>query len=326
MKGFNAVARLVTVGVLLGFAGSVDAQQAYPGKPIRFIVPFPPGGSTDPMARMAAQKLAERWGQPVIVENRPGGNTIIGTEAAAKSPPDGYTILLASPPFVINPSLLPSLPYDSARDFDAVATISKSSIVLVVHPSVPANTLQEFIALAKSKAGQFNYASAGSGGILNLAGELFNTMSGTKVQHIPYKGSGALMSDLIGGQVQRSFQIPISVISHIRNGKLKAIAITGETRSSVLPEVPTFAEAGLPGYNAKAWFGIVTPAGTPRTIVGILSAEIRKVLSTPDIREKLNSQGMDPLISTPEEFAALIKSDIAQYARIIKDANIKPEN
>jgi tripartite-type tricarboxylate transporter receptor subunit TctC len=326
MKTFNAMVRMLLVGMLMAIAGSVAAQQAYPSKPIRFIVPFPPGGSTDPMARMAAQKLAERWGQPVIVENRPGGNTIIGTEAAAKAPPDGYTILLASPPFVINPSLLSSLPYDSAKDFDAVATISKSSIVLVVHPSVPANTLQEFIAFAKSKPGQLNYASAGSGGILNLAGELFNTMSGAKVQHIPYKGSGALMSDLIGGQVQLSFQIPISVIAHIRSGKLRAIAITGETRSSVLPEVPTFTEAGLPGYNAKAWFGIVAPAGTPRTIIGMLSGEIRKVLTAPDIKEKLSSQGMDPLISTPEEFAALIKTDIAQYAKIIKEANIKPEN
>ncbi len=326
MKGFDAVVRMVAAGVLMAVVGSVDAQQAYPSKPIRFIVPFPPGGSTDPMARMVAEKLAERWGRPVIVENRPGGNTIIGTEAAAKAPPDGYTILLASPPFVINPSLLPSLPYDSIKDFDAVATISKSSIVLVIHPSVPANTLQEFIALAKSRPGQLNYASAGSGGILNLAGELFNTMSGAKVQHIPYKGSGALMSDLIGGQVQLSFQIPISVISHIRSGKLRPVAITCEDRSSVLPEVPTFTEAGLPGYNARAWFGIVAPAGTPRTIVGMLSGEIRKILTAPDIRKKLSSQGMDPLISTPEEFAALIKTDVAQYAKIIKEANIKAEN
>jgi tripartite-type tricarboxylate transporter receptor subunit TctC len=302
------------------------AQQAYPSRPVRFIVPFPPGGSTDPMARMAAQRLADKWGQPVIVENRPGGNTIIGTEAVAKAPADGYTILLASPPFVVNPSLLPSLPYDTVKDFDAVATIAKARVILVLHPSLPANSLQEFIAFAKSKPGQLNYASPGSGGIIHLASELFNNMAGTKIQHIPYKGSGALMPDLLSGQVQLSFQIPISVIAHIKSEKLKPIAITGETRLPALPEVPTFAEAGLPNYDAEAWFGIAAPVGVPREIINKISSEMKAMLNLPDIREFLAKQGNEAFISTPEQFAALVKADVAKYARIVKAANIKPEN
>ena len=323
---FGVVVQMLTLGAFLACAATASAQQAYPSKPIRFIVPFPPGGSTDPTARMIAQKLTEKWGQPVIVDNRPGGNTVIGTEAVAKAASDGYTILLATTPFVTSPSLLPFLPYDPIKDFDAVATIAKNRHVLVLNPSVAANTLQEFMALAKSKPGQFNYASTGVGGTTHLAGELFNIMAGTKLQHIPYKGSGPALSDLIGGQVQLSFQIPISAIPHVLGGKLKALAITGESRLALLPQVPTFAEAGLPGYDISGWYWIVAPARTPKVIIDKMSGEIAAILAMPDVQENLARQGIEPLVSTPDQFAALIRSEIARYAKIIKTANIKLEN
>jgi len=322
----TAVARFLILALLVGLSGAAVAQQPYPSKPIHFIVPFPPGGSTDPTARMVAQKLAAKWGQPVIVDNRPGGNTVIGTDAVAKASPDGYTILLATTPFVTSPSLLPFVPYDPVKDFEAVATIAKNRHVLVLNPTVAANTLQEFIALAKSKPGQLNYASTGVGGTTHLAGELFNIMVGTKLQHIPYKGSGPALSDLIGGQVQLSFQIPISAIPHILSGKLKALAITGENRLALLPQVPTFAEAGLPGYDISGWYWIVAPARTPKAVVDKLSNEIAAILVMPDIQQNLAKQGIEPVISTPEQFAALIRSEIARYAKIIKTANIKLEN
>ncbi len=325
MKVFNAVVRMLMLGALMGLAGSVAAQQAYPNRPIRFIVPYPPGGSTTPMARIVGQKLSERWGQQVVVDNRGGGNTIIGNDAVAKAPPDGYTILLVSSAFMTTPSLLPYLPYDPIRDFDAVATISTSRFVLVLHPSVPANTLQEFISLAKSRPGKLNYASSGVGANTHLSAELFDITVGTKMQHIPYKGSGPLVSDLIGGQVHLSFQVPVSVISHIKSGRLRPIAITGEARLPVLPQVPTFAEAGLPGYGLAGWFGIAAPAGTPKEIINKMSSEVAAILATPDVQEILANQGSEAFISNPEQTAALIKADMAKYARIIKSANIKME-
>ncbi len=326
MKAFNTVVRVVTLGVLMVLVGSIGAQQSYPSKPIRFIVPFPPGGSTDPMARMAAQKLVERLGQPVIVDNRPGGNTIIGTDAVAKAPPDGYMILVTSNAFVTSPSLFPHLPYDTIKDFDQVATIAKFQNVLVLNTTVPANTLEEFIALAKAKPGQLNYASSGVGTNVHLVGELFNIVVGTKMQHIPYKGSGPLISDLIGGQIQLSFQVPISVIAHIKSGKLKAIAVTGETRLAALPQVPTFAEAGLPDFALTGWYVIAAPAGTPKEIIGKISREMAVILVLPEIQGYLVKLGSEAFISTPDQVTALIKADIVKYARIIKDANIKMDN
>ena len=321
----TAAARILYVCMLTVVAGSVLAQQDYPNRPIHFIVPFPPGGSTDPVARLAGQKLAESWGQQVVVDNRPGGNTVIGTELAAKAAPDGYTILLLSTTQLGLPSLNPKLPYDITRDFVAVAALSSTPNVLVVHPSVPANNLQEFIALAKAKPGQLSFGTSGNGSAIHMSTELFNIVAGTKMLHIPYKGSGLVVTDLIGGQIQLSFQTPVAVISHIRAGKLRAIAISGENRFAVLPQVPTFAEAGLPGYDYKGWFGILAPAGTPKEIVNKMSAELTKILRTADMKEKLLNQGMDPLMLTPDEVSALIKVDLAKYARIVKSANIKFE-
>ena len=325
MRSCRIFARILALGVLAVLSGALSAQQAYPNKPIRFIVPSPPGGSTDPMARLAAQKLSEKWGQSVIVDNRPGGNTIIGTEAVAKAPPDGYTILLASTAFVTTPSLVPYLPYDTIKDFSAAATIAKSRNVLVLNPSVPANSLRELIALAKSKPGQLNFASSGVGTSVHLAGELFNIMAETKIQHIPYKGSGPLISDLIGGQVQMSFQIPVSALQHIKSGKLKAIAVTGEARLATAPQIPTFAEAGLPGFDMTGWYAIVAPAATPKAIIDKISGDMAVILAMPETQEQLARQGMEHYISTPAQVAALFKADIAKYARIIKSANIKLE-
>ena len=318
----------IAVFVCLAFPhapGAASAEPAYPTRPIRFIVPYPPGGSTDPMARLAAIKLSERWGQTIVVDNRPGGNTIIGTEAVAKAPRDGYTMLLASSALLSTPSLISHLPYNVLRDFTGVATIGKSRFVLVIPPSNPANNLQEFIAYVKAKSGQISFASSGIGANTHLSAALFNTMLGTKMNHIPYKGSGILQADLMAGRVDLSFQVPISVISHIKAGKLKPIAISGETRAPALPDVPTFAEAGMPNFRVGGWFGIVMPAGTPRFPIDRMSREMASILAQPDTQDYLIRQGSEAFVSTPDEVTAMIKADVAKYARIIKDANIKSE-
>ncbi|MFH0934632.1 MAG: tripartite tricarboxylate transporter substrate binding protein [Pseudomonadota bacterium] len=308
-------------------SGLAVAQQAYPVKMIRFIVPFPPGGSLDPVARLVGQKLAESWGQTVIVDNRPGGNTVIGSEALVKSSPDGHTILLVGgSTHLINSLLISHLPYDSIKDFAPIATLVRSEYLLALHPSVPANNLQEFIALAKSQPGKLNYSSSGSGNLNHLAGEFFNMMAGVKLQHIPYKGGGPALIDLLSGQVQLQFNVPIGLAQHIRSGKLKAIAITGDSRAAILPLVPTFTEAGLPDFDLKSWQGVFAPAGTPKAVVDKLSSEMGRILTMPDVREKLASQGMEPYFSTPEQFATLMNAELAKFAKIIKAAGIKFEN
>lgn len=318
----SVIARVLAVSLLVAAAGPAAAQQAYPNKPIRFIVPYPPGGSVDPLTRLFAGKLTEAWGQQVIADNRPGGNTIIGTEALAKSPADGYTILLTSGNHVINALLIPKLPYDAFKDFAPVATLASTEYILVLHPSIPANNLREFIALAKSKPGQLNYGSVGSGGISQLGSELFCMMTGIKMQRIPYKGSAPLLVDLVGGQLNLAFNTPISSIPHIKAGKLKPIAISGDHRMSALPRVPTFTEAGLPGFEMKVWYGVYAPAGTPKEIIDKLSNEFGKIVAMPDMKEKLANQGLDPFYSGPEKYAALIQADRETFAKVIKAANI----
>jgi len=319
----NAILSIVSIG-LLGTAGGVAlAQQPYPTKPVRYIVPFPPGGSTDPMARMAAAKLSERWGQSVIVDNRPGGNTIIGTDALAKATPDGYTIGWVGPSFFSTPSLIPKLPYDSLRDFVGVTTIARQRNLLVLHPSLPANTLQDVIALAKAKPGQLTFGSSGIGTNTHLAGELFKILTGTNLLHVPYKGSGPLSTDLLAGRVSLSFQVPITVIPHVNAGRLRPIAISGETRLPPLPQVPTFAEAGLKSHGLMSVNGIIAPAKTPRAVVDKIAAEMAAVLAQPDTLEFLARQGAEPLVSTPQQTVALIKEELAKYAKIIKEAGIK---
>jgi tripartite-type tricarboxylate transporter receptor subunit TctC len=315
-----------TAALLLALAGAASAQLAYPTKPIRFITPFAPGGSTSITTRLIGQKLTDAWGQQVLVDNRPGGNTVIGTDALAKSAPDGYTIIVVLNSHVINPLLIPNLPYDTNKDFAAIATVVSAEYVFMINPALPAANLQEFIALAKAKPGQLNYASGGSGGVTHLASELLNLVAGVKIQHIPYKGTGPALTDLISGQVQMYLGNPAGAIPYINSGRLRAIAVSGEKRLPALPQVQTFAEGGLPDFDVKSWQGVLAPAGTPQEIIAKLSAEFARILTLPDLREKLVAQGLEPFYSNTEQFTALMKADSARYAKVIKAANIKLEN
>jgi len=325
MKLFNALVRILTFAVPMGLAASVAAQQAYPNKTIRLISPYPPGGSTTVLARLVAQRFTDSWGQQVIVENRPGGNLVIGSEALAKSAPDGYTILLTGNVHVTIPYLIKNVPFDVFKDFAPVATLTSNEMVLVVHNSLPVKTMQEFIAYAKSKPGQLNSGSAGSGGFTHLSIELFNTMTGTKLQHVPYKGSAPVLTDLIGGQIQLAFTPVNNAFPHIKAGRIKPLAISGKNRNAALPQVPTFTEAGLPDFDVGVWFGVLAPAGTPRPIIDKMSGEINKLLSAPETKERLVSLGMDPYICTPEQMLARMKADSKRFGEVIKAANITLE-
>jgi tripartite-type tricarboxylate transporter receptor subunit TctC len=327
MTVFASMVRVAAacVSIVLSATTAV-AQQPYPSKPIRLIVPFPPGGSIDPVARMIGPKLTETWGQPVIVENRPGANGAIGTEVLAKAAPDGYTlVLLGGGTHVINALMVKNLPYDSVKDFAPVATVQRSDYVLVVHPSMPVSNLKQFIALAKARPGQVSYASAGYGNMNHLAAELFNMLTGVKTVHVPYKGGGQALIDLMGGQVQLHFAVVVSALPHIKSGRLKPLAIGGETRFPALPHVPTFTEAGLPGFRLQPWQGIFAPARTPKPIIDRLAAEISRIVMLPDITEKITGWGSQPLIATPEQFAAMIAADFTKFAEVIKAANIKTD-
>ena len=316
--------KICTAAVLLCLAASAGAQQVYPAKPIRIISPYAPGGTTDILARLVGSKLAESWGQPIIVEPRPGGNTVIGSEVVTKSAPDGYTMLSILVSHVIVPNLV-ATPYDAIRDFAALGTIASSNLVLVVHPSVPAKSVNELIALAKVKPGQLNYGSGGSGTVTHLAGEFFNMQAGIRTQHIPYKGSTQVMIDLLGGQVHMYFGPPIIVLPHTKSGRVRPLAVSSARRLAAMPDLPTAMEAGVKGFELNTWYGLLAPAATPRAIVEKWGAEMAKILAMPDIREKLSSQGMEPFISTPDQFTALIKAEHAKFARIIKTGNIKLE-
>jgi len=311
--------------VALLLCPALAAAQAYPGKPIRLIVPYPPGGSTDMLARLIGQKLTEIWGQPVLVDNRGGGNSIIGTEAAAKAAPDGYSLLLTSSLHVVVSQLV-ATPYDPIKDFAAVATLTNTALVLVVNPSVPANNLQELIELAKSKPGQLNYGTISLGSMGHLKLEQFSILADVKLQHIPYKGAGPVLTAILGDQIQLYLANPINVVAHIHSGKLRGIAVIAAKRLPALPQMPTFAEAGLSGLSADSWQGILAPAATPRPIIDKLSAEIARILALADIKEKMDSQGVEPYTSTPEQLAAQMRADFAKYAKVIKTANIKLEN
>lgn len=324
MRFHARVAQIVTMSLLMAAAGSATSQQIYPGKLVRIVVPYAPGGTTSLVANVLAPKLNESWGQPVIVDPRPGGNTIIGTDLVAKSAPDGYTALVTTITHVVTPLLIPA-PYDPIKDFAPVANLTNSEFFMLVNAAVPANTLQEFIALAKSKPGQLNYASAGSGGIQHLGGEFFNMTAGVRIQHIPYKGSGPAHTDLVGGRVQMFLSGPALSMSYIKAGKLRPLAITGDTRFPGLPQVPTFREAGLPEFNVTSSVGMLAPAGTPRAIVEKLASEAGRILMQPDIKEKLGNQGLDPASSSPDHYTTMLKSEYAKWARVIKTSNIKME-
>jgi tripartite-type tricarboxylate transporter receptor subunit TctC len=300
------------------------AQQDYPNKPIRYITPYAPGGSTSFTARLFGQRLSEAWGQPVIVDNRGGANTMIGTLAAVKSRPDGYTFVSLGNTLATN-HILMKTPYDALKDIAPIATMLSYENVLVVAPSLPANTVKELIALAKAKPGQLTYGTSATGGATHLLAELLNIQAGIKTRQIPYKGGGPAVSDLMGGHIDFFMSNPANVASQIKNGRLRALAVTGESRVAAFPDVPTFAEEGLPVMKMTNWQGVGGPAGIPKPIIDKISAEIRKIVAMPDTREKLNAQGFEPYYNNAEQTAALIKSDIVKYGKIIKDANIKAE-
>ena len=319
-----ALSLIVVICASLVLASTAAAQQTYPNRTIRIVSPYTAGGSSGNQARLLARKLNESWGQPVIVDDRPGGNTIIGSEVVAKAAPDGYTLLWQTSGHVSNPHLFRT-PYDAIKDFAPVATFSSTEQLLVLHPSVPADNLQQFIALAKSKPGTLNYASSGIGGPPHLGAELFGNMTGVKIQHVPYKGISQATTDLVAGQVQLAFQSPVSAIQFVQSGKLKALAVSGDKRLSALPDVPTFAQAGLTGFDVRFWFGVFAPAGTPKEIIDKLSTEIIKILAMPDIKTYLHGQGLDPFVSTPDQMAVLLKEESAKYEKLIKSNNIKAE-
>ena len=300
--------------------------QTYPSKPIRFVVPYPAGGPLDTVARLLGQKVSESVKQPVIVDNKPGAGGNMGADAVAKSAPDGYTILMgAVATHAINPTLYASLPYDPIRDFQPVTQVASTPNVLIVNSSVPANNVREFIAYARSHPGKLNFGSGSTGSAGHLAGELFKTMAGVDMTHVPYKGAAPAMQDLIAGQVQVMFDNYASASTQVRAGKVKALAVTTAKRSSLAPELPTIAESGLPGFDINTWFGIFTPAGTPRGIVERLHTEFTRALAMPDIREKMTNLGAEPVGNSPAEFAAYIRSEAEKYARVIKASGAKAD-
>jgi tripartite-type tricarboxylate transporter receptor subunit TctC len=299
--------------------------QDYPTKPVRIIVPFAAGGPADVYARVLAQHLGDALKQSFVVEDRPGAGSIIGTDAVAKAAPDGYTLLMMSNTHTTNESLIPTKPFQLMRDFAAVAPVNYSDLLMVIHPSVAANTLSEFIALAKSKPGALNYASSGPGTPYHMAGELFKAMSGTDIVHVPYKGSSGARTDVIGGQVQMMFDAITTMATNVQAGQVKALATTGLKRSSVLPNVPTAAEAGVPGYEATIWLGIMAPAGTPKPIIDKLNAEINKVISRADVKEAWAKQGAEPMAMSPDEFDRYLRKDIEKWAHVVKVSGAKVE-
>jgi tripartite-type tricarboxylate transporter receptor subunit TctC len=299
--------------------------QSYPSKPIRCIVTWPPGGAVDIIARIIGQKLTESWGQPVVVDNRPGATGIIGMDIGAKAAPDGYTIIVTALHVItLNPNVFKKLPHDVIRDFAPVALLARSQFVLLVHPSVPAKSVQEFIALAKSKPGQINYGSIGLGSSFHLSMEMLKSMAGIDMTHVPYKGSAPSLTALVSGEVSAAFDQSATALPYIKAGKLRALAVTGPKRSPEMPDLPTMVEAGVPGYEATGGFGALAPAKTPKEIVTKLNAEIMKILHMPDVKERFFGFGLEILDNTPEQFAAIIKAEIAKWAKVVKEANIQP--
>ena len=297
--------------------------QNYPSKPVKIIVPFAAGGPADNYARFMAQRLQEALGQPFVVDDRPGAGSVIGTDAAAKSAPDGYTLLLVSNAHTVNESLIPNKPFQLMRDFVAIAPINYSDLVLVANPALPASTLKELIAQAKSKPGKINYASSGPGTPYHMAGELFKTMTGISLVHIPYRGSSGARTDVIGGQVELMFDAVTTMSEQVKSGKVKAIATTGKTRSDVLPDVPTMNEAGVPGYDATIWLGLMAPRGTPKAVVDKLNEAVSKIAAQPEVKQLWLKQGAVSMAMTPEVFEKYARDDIAKWANVIKTANIK---
>ena len=309
----------------LAFICGVAGAQPYPSRPVRFLVPNPPGGGTDLVARIVSQKISEKWGVNLVVDNRPGAGGIIAVEVAAKSVPDGYTLLMAHFPLAITVNIA-KVSFDPIRDFAPVTLLATTQNALAVNPSVPAKSVKEFIALAKSKPGQFSYASGGNGTSMHVSAELFNLMAGVSMTHVPYKGAGPALVDLIGGQVQASFVSVPAAVPHVKSGKIRALAVTGPRRSSLVPDLPTLSEAGLKGYGSEQWYGVLVPRGTPRATVQRLNQDFAWTLGQPDTRTRLHDSGYDIASDTTEEwFGRFLASEIAKWADVIKKAGIRAE-
>jgi len=309
--------------VLLVACAPLLHAQTYPAKPVRIIVGYPPGGTVDFMARIVATKLSDTFKQQVIVDNRPGGGTVIGTEIVARAAPDGYTLLMANIAFGANPALVSKLPYDAVKDFAPVSLVALLPSFLVVHPSLPVRSVRELVALAKAKPGQLSYASAGNGSLLHLTMERFKALAGLNILHIPYKGAAPALSDVLGGQLAIMFIPGPPALQHIKSGRIHALGVTSAARVSLLPDVPTIAESGFPGFELYDWEGVIAPANTPAAVIAKLNAEINSILATPEVREYILSQGANATGSTPEELAQRIKNEIAIWTDVVKKAGMR---
>jgi len=310
--------RIAVLALALGAVSGALAQTAYPTKPVKLVVPYSAGGPADIYARFVGDRLQKATGQPFVIENRPGAGAIIGTDAVAKSPPDGYTLLMMSNTHTVNESLFTRKPYTLLRDLAPISPVNYSDLILVVHPSVPANNLKELIALAKAKPGALNYASSGPGTPYHMAGELFKAMAGIDVVHVPHKGSAEARTDVLAGNVQMMFDAITTMAPLVQSGKVRAIATSGKTRSSITPNVPTMSEAGLPGYDAVIWLGVMAPAGTPKPIIEALNADIQKIANAPDVKDTWAKQGAVPMHMSAEEFGKFMEQDIEKWAKVVK--------
>ncbi|MEO8441879.1 MAG: tripartite tricarboxylate transporter substrate binding protein [Betaproteobacteria bacterium] len=323
----NAVRTLFACAVAFSFA--IDAAHAqtatYPGRPVRLVVPFAPGGTNDILGRIVAEKLSEKFGQPFVADNRAGANTVVGSEIVARATPDGHTLLIVSASIAVNPSLVPKLPYDTLRDFAPIGMVAGGPYLMVIHPAVPAKTVGEFIAWVKSQQGKVNYASTGTGGPPHLAAELLKITAGIDMQHIPYKGGGAVLPDLIAGRVSMFFGSIATLRPHVESGRLRAVGMTTAQRSSAMPDVPTFIESGLVGYEMNGWYGLLTTGKTPRAIVERLSATLRQILNDAETRAQFIKNGLDPLPGSADEFAHLLSAEIVKWASVVKAVGIKAE-
>ncbi|MEP7063866.1 MAG: tripartite tricarboxylate transporter substrate binding protein [Betaproteobacteria bacterium] len=324
MKRWDRRSALLAFAVLAATYGMPQAQADYwPTKPIKLVVPFAPGGATDIIGRLVAQKLGERLGQAIVIENKPGAGTTIGNAFVAKATPDGYTLLFAPTPFVITQALYPSLPYDAAKEFAPVSLLAVSPFILVVNDAVPARNLAELVALAKSKPGALTFCSAGSGSVPHMAGELFKLNAGVDLVHVPYKGGGPAMADLIGGQVNMMFATPIEVMQHVQSGKLRVLATTASQRLPSLPDVPTIRESGVPQFEVYAFFGVLAPAGTPRDIVDRVAAALAQVMKDPEVLQRFAEQSAEPRVLGPAAFSAFLQSERVKWADVVKRSGAK---
>ena len=321
----TAKCALVAAGLACAAIAHGQSKEAWPGRPVRIVVPQTPGASTDLTARLIAQRLTSILGQPVIVENRPGAGSIVGTELVAKATPDGHTLLVVASSITLNPIIHKNLPFDPQRDLTPITQLSSFPNMLVVNPTLPVKSVQDLIALAKAKPGALNYGSAGTATGTHLSAELFKYMTGTDMVHVPYKGGGAAMPALIGGQVQLMFSTTVTALPHVRAGRLRAIAVTSGQRWPSLPEIPTIAESGVPGYDHTPWNGFLAPAKTPRNIISRLNEETAKILHLPETRSLFTSEGAEPVGNKPEDFAAIIKSETAKWTKVVKAAGIQAD-